>query len=503
MSLVSRLAKGASITFTGLFISKVISFLYRITVGRGLGPEKYGYLVIGIASFFLAQNISNISVDSAVARYIPDEPGRTSEYLFSALKVSVPLSVAASAAIFMFAEQLASIANQSHEVVPVMKIMAVGVPFGVLSSSMTTVFQAREKIRYEVYVNQIYQNAFKLMSGLAAVALGLGLKGVTWGFTLSVITSVALAAYYLKTRFTITLPEQTSSKKMVTYSWPLFLSGLMGFVLSWTDSIMIGFFTGSGSQVGIYGAAFPLAQSLTIFMSATATIAFPIMTRLYEQGEKKEMNRLYQTNTRWVIMFTAPAFLLTALFPREILLLTFGEQYLPAADALRLLSSGVFASTLVGPAQVLLKSTDNQRYSLYNSVFATAVNVAANFALIPVFGILGAAYASIASTLITNLSAAAEAYYEEGIQGIHTGLIPAFASSGISVAVTYTAINVFRPVTPLWTLIPGFVLFGVMYAVSFVLAGGLNEEDRQIIVGAGRKLGVKEEAEYVADTIIR
>lgn len=503
MSVASRLAKGASISFIGLVISKIIAFFYRITVGRGLGPEAYGYLTLGIASFFLAQNLSNISVDEAIDRYVPQDKDKTSRYLYSALRVSMPLSVIAAVIMFIFAEQLVSLANLESQMVQVVRIMSIGVPFGVLSSSLTSVFTSHEKIRYNVYVNQIFQNIVKLGTGVGALAFGLGLWGVTWGFTLSVITSVVLAAYYVHRHFDLSWPEDTNSRKIVMYSWPLFFSGLMGFVLSWTDSIMIGFFTGSGAEVGIYNAAFPLAQVIGVFMGATTTIAFPIMSRLYGKGKLKEMKGLYQANTRWVLMFATPATLLMVLFPEEILHITFGKEYIPAAGTLRILAAGTFAGTLVGPTGVLLKSTDNQKYSMYNSIFTTGANVAINFFLIPIYGILGAAYASIASSLIGNFAGAVEGYYEEGVHAFHTGLIPIFTASLISLIATYAGIKFVQPVTALWTLVPGAIFFGTLYLVLLISFGGLKEEDRDIIKGAGRRIRMEEEADRVADIVIR
>ncbi len=503
MSLTFRLAKGASISFAGLIISKIIAFLYRIIVGRGLGPEAYGFLTLGIASFFLAQNFSNISVDEAIDRYVPEDKERTSRYLFSALRVSMPLSIVAAIMMFIFAERLATLANLDQEMVQVIRIMSIGVPFGVLSSSLTSVFTSHEKIRYNVYVNQIFQNVVKLTTGAAALSLGLGLWGVTWGFTISVITSVLLAGYYIHARFDLSWPEDTNSRKIVSYSWPLFFSGLMGFVLSWTDSIMIGYFTGSGAEVGIYNAAFPLAQTLTVFMGATTTIAFPIMSGLYGKGKIKEMKSLYQTNTRWVLIFTTPTTLLMFLFPEEILQLTFGKEYLPAANTLRILSAGMFAGTLVGPTGVALKSTDNQKYTMYNSVFTTGANVLINIILIPMLGIIGAAYASIASSLIGNFAGAAETYYEEKIHAFHTGLIPIFISSVISLVLTFIGIKLVQPITPIWTLIPGAALFGSLYLILLVLFGGIKEEDRDIIKSAGKKIDMEEKADKIADLVIR
>jgi O-antigen/teichoic acid export membrane protein len=503
MTLLSRLAKGASITFVGMFISKFMGFFYRITVGRGLGPEAYGYLTLGIASFFLAQNLANISVDEAITRYVPEDYSQTSKYLFSALRVSVPLGIVSGFAMFIFAEQFVNLVGFDPAMVEVVRIMAVAVPFGVASSSLNNVFVAREKLRFNVYINNIYQQAFKLFSGVAALALGLGLSGVTWGFTLSAITSMFLSIYYLKTRFDLSWPEDTNSRKIVKYSWPLFFSGLMGFVLSWTDTVMIGFFTGSGSKVGIYNAAFPLAQTLTIFMGATTTIAFPIMSGLYADKKLKELSNFYKSNTRWVLTFTTPAFLLMFLFPEEIIHLSFGSEYTSAAYALRILGGGFFLGSLVGPTGQLLKSTDNQKYIMYNSVASTTVNVAMNLVLIPMMGIAGAAYASIASSLIGNIAGAVENYYEEGIHSLHTGLLPLFSASILSLVITYIGIKTFQPVTPLWTLIPGAAVFGTLYLIFLVLFGGIKEEDRDIIKGAGRRVGMEEEADKIADIIIR
>jgi O-antigen/teichoic acid export membrane protein len=163
----------------------------------------------------------------------------------------------------------------------------------------------------------------------------------------------------------------------------------------------------------------------------------------------------------------------------------------------------MFIGSIVGPTGVLLKSTDNQKYSMYNSIFTTGANVVINIMLIPMLGIIGAAYASIASSLIGNFASAIESYYEEGIHGFHKGLIPIFVASFSSLAITYTMINMIRPVTPLWILIPGAVMFGIIYVLILVGLGGLKEEDREIMEEFGKKLGMEKEADYIADIVIR
>lgn len=503
MSLASRLAKGAGITFLGMAASKALSFLYRILVGREMGPELYGLLTLGIASFMLAQNLANLSVNEAITRYVPEDYSRTSFFLFSALKISLPFSIVSSLLLFLFADQIVAILDFSGQMTTVLKIMALAVPFGVASSSLNSVFVAREKMRFVVYVNHLFQNSFKLLSGITALSLGLGLGGVTAGFALSAVLSMFLSVYYLVRNFDIGLPDSTDSRKILSYSWPLFLSGMITFVLSWTDTFMIGVLTGDATQVGVYNAAFPLAQTLTIFLSATAQIAFPIMSGLYADKKMKALSEFYRTNTRWVMMFTLPAFLLISLFPEQVLLLTFGEQYSGAAQALRILGAGFFIATLVGPSGQLLKSADRTRFVMYNNLAGAIANVALNLFLIPLIGIAGAAYASITSNLIVNVAGAAENYWKDGIHGFHTGLLPIFASGVTALALTYTGIKYFQPVTPLTTLIPGVIVFGALYGTGLIIFGALKEEDRDIIIGAGRKIEQEEYAEKLADLVIR
>jgi O-antigen/teichoic acid export membrane protein len=163
----------------------------------------------------------------------------------------------------------------------------------------------------------------------------------------------------------------------------------------------------------------------------------------------------------------------------------------------------MFIGSIVGPTGVLLKSTDNQKYSMYNSVFSTFTNVIINLFLIPMLGIIGAAYASIASSLIGNFAGAVENYYEEGIHAFHRGIIPIFIASTISLITTYLMINAVKPVTPIWALIPGLIVYCSIYGILLIALGGLKEEDREIIEKIFKKIGHKDVGEKVAEIVIR
>ncbi|MFB6207752.1 MAG: oligosaccharide flippase family protein [Candidatus Nanohaloarchaea archaeon] len=504
MSYVTQLAKGAGITFIGMVASKILSFAYRTFLGRTLGPEQYGLFALALAGFFLAQNLATLSLDQAVKKFMPEQlsPEHTFQVLYSSLRVALPLSLLTAVGLFFGAPLFENFLEQGLSMP--LKILAIVVPFGVLSGIVVPTFASHNRMQYTVITNHLFQNSLKLATAIAAVSLGMGLAGVIWGFALSVFLSSLLAVYFVveKVGVEFSVPEDKPTKKYVRYSWPLFFSGLIGFVLGWTDTVMLGYYLDS-AQVGIYNAAFPLAQVLTVFLGATGSINLPLMSKLYSKGKLGEINDFYQTNTRWILTFTAPAFLVLFLFPEPVLALTFGREYVSGALALRILSAGFFIAAAAGPVEQLLKTTERTSFVLYNNAVAAGGNVVLNVALIPVLGLPGAAAASLASRAFSNIAGLVENFYLDGIHPFHRDLVPVVAASIVSVAITYATIKTVQPVTPLRTLIPGAVLFGLVYGLTLWALGGIKEEDREVIVGTFRKIKQEELGEKLAELLIR
>jgi O-antigen/teichoic acid export membrane protein len=101
-----------------------------------------------------------------------------------------------------------------------------------------------------------------------------------------------------------------------------------------------------------------------------------------------------------------PALLALAAFTFEgkaLLRLAFGEQFVGAAGALIILTIGQSVNCGTGIVHLLLNMTGHERDTLRGAMVGTATNVALALALIPHFGLTGAAIASCASVAAENL----------------------------------------------------------------------------------------------------
>lgn len=505
MSKLTKLAKGSGIMFIGMILSKFFSFFYRIYIGNELGPSDYGLLMLGTSIFFLAQKISYLSLGDGIKKYMSedtDDTQRVSNILYSVLRISVPLSILAGIIVVLGADIIAAEFLQQQEVAPIIRVLGLSIPFGVLASPMIATFISHQKMRYVVYTNHIFQNTIKLGTAFLAITLGFGIIGVTWGFAISVALTALLTGYYVLRNIDLKYPRDTMSKKMLRFSSPLVFSGIIGFILGWTDTIMLGIMMGS-TEVGVYNSALPLSKALTVIMGALGPMSFSMMSEMWSNGRIEELKDFYQTNTRWMLTFSAPAFLGFLLFPKQLILLSFGSEFTGGALALQILSAGVLTNVLVGHAGQLLKSAEQTRLVLFNNTASAVANVALNIVFIPFFGIVGAAIASATSTTIGNLAGAAEIYYKQGFLGVNKEIIPVALSSAVALIATYGVKNMYSPSSPLLKIVSGGVIIGTSYILSLIITGGIKEEDRDIIVGTGRKIGMENVAEKIADIVIR
>ena len=94
---------------------------------------------------------------------------------------------------------------------------------------------------------------------------------------------------------------------------------------------------------------------------------------------------------------------LSFLFPK-LLLGIFGKEFVAGTLAFLILSVGRLISSLSGPAGNILQMTGNQNIYAIILMIGAILNVVLNLILIPLYGINGAAIASMSSLIVWNLS---------------------------------------------------------------------------------------------------
>lgn len=490
-TLLYRFARGSGFLLVALGVELVVRFLGKVLIARVLGQVAFGVVVIGITTVSVASMVATLGLNKGIGRFYPrsDDPAYRRGVVVSALQISLPVSVGVAVLVAVAAEPLAVGVFDDPGLTPVFRITAVAIPFSVLVKMAVGAVQGRELTRPKVLVQNLAMPVFRLAFFAAAVALGARAVGVAWAYTLAVVAPACIGLYYLH-RYTrvFSRDEWTPMHgEMLSYSSPLVLRYAMTMVFVQADTFLLGALA-TVAATGVYNTVYPLAMLVAVGHKAADFLYLPLVSGLHADSATDEITSIYRTVTKWLLVVTVPPFVLFAVFPRLVIRLTYGPEYVEGALALTVLVVGIFVDTVAGVNGRTLEAIGSTTTVMAATVVAAVVNVALNLWLIPQYTIVGAAVATTASYLLLNAIYTYRLYRETGIHPVDGTLVRLGAASLLLVggfaAVRHVVLD--PGVVESVLLLAGF---GVAY-LGVVVVVGLDGSDVALLDEAERELGV-------------
>lgn len=181
---------------------------------------------------------------------------------------------------------------------------------------------------------------------------------------------------------------------------PFILSGLLVALYGQADKIIIKHLLGE-SQVGLYAAALVISGQWTFLLSAAIDSARPLIMEQFTADRDQFRQNLTRLYRMIFLLCLAAAAALTAL-AEPLVRLLYGADYLGAVGALRILPWGTAFSYLGVARSIWAVPNGRQGYEKYLALIGALSNVALNLLLIPLWGICGAAAATVLTQIITN-----------------------------------------------------------------------------------------------------
>jgi len=159
------------------------------------------------------------------------------------------------------------------------------------------------------------------------------------------------------------------------------------------DQVMIGEMLGE-QKVGIYSAAVRLVEMWYIVPAIIASSIFTALYRLKHENPERYVQRTQQFLDSMVIVSVAAGVLILIL-AEWLVAFIYGGEYQDAVGVLRVYIWGsVFAFLMIATSSYLI-AENKTIFALFRNVLGMLVNVTLNWLLIPVFGIMGSAYATL------------------------------------------------------------------------------------------------------------
>jgi O-antigen/teichoic acid export membrane protein len=279
-------------------------------------------------------------------------------------------------------------------------------------------------------------------------------------------------------------------KELMKFSVPLIFAAVMGLVLTWTDTLMLGRYT-SAADVGVYNVATSLVRLLNFVLGSAGFVFMPIAGELFSRSQMQELGRTYQVLTKWVFSATLPLFFILFLFPETIISFLFEERYVVSSDALRILSVGYMFNVFMGLNIMVMMVLGLQKELMWSSVFGAVLNIVLNYLFIKGlgFGIEGAALSTALSFIAINILNSAILYARSRIHPLTTRYLRPILASG-AVALVIYVMTKSLPFSP-YVMPVYLVLFVVGYVLCVLVTRSIEREDLDLIDDISRRLGLE------------
>lgn len=248
----------------------------------------------------------------------------------------------------------------------------------------------------KLYFYRVIAKAFQLILILAFIwTIGINLISSVVVYSIAYVISLSILELYDQSSvaFRKKLINSESIKRVLKYATPVAIGTLSYDVMFNVDIIMIKHLLNETS-VAYYSVSRTLVRVFMFLPQALQTLILPKVSKL---KKKVDLTPHLKLMLLGVFSISGILFFVLWIFGREIIILLFNEQYLPALSVLYILALGqimistftIFSAAWTGIGKPLVGM----------SVIApTAVfNVILDFLLIPRFGIVGASYATLAA----------------------------------------------------------------------------------------------------------
>jgi O-antigen/teichoic acid export membrane protein len=375
-------------------LSKFFSVALSAIAMRVLGPFGFGLYSTGASLVEVGRIVASAGLDYLVAREVASDASRATRIASHAAAVKV----GTGALTYLVLIGAVVALDYPPAVLGVVLVLGTALFFENLSDVLDAVFQGTERVKVTTQAFAA-SSLFLLISGAAALAGGLGLRGYVVCFALSFLLRFAIMVAAGRRTHVVYLTFRglrgSELRRMVRRGVPLLGATVLALVFHRMDILMLGKMV-SAEEVGLYAAAVRVVDVIVLLPRVLATAVYPALRKRTDVDLPGAVE-LVTHATRVSLVLCSLAGLAVWMLAPVALRIMGDVAFLPATDALRILSWGI---VLQGGAHMiarLLLALEAERDFAVVAALSLLANLWLNLLLIPRMGIDGAAVATLLS----------------------------------------------------------------------------------------------------------
>ncbi len=412
-----------------------LTYAMYVILSRSMGVTEYGYFAFGLALATILSIGANFGQQTAILRYWPEamvggRPQQALVALRSGGAITIIAGLGVSLALILVATGVGGSGGGS--VAHLYAAAALILPMA-LAEYWSSALRSQGSVWTALGPRDLIWRLALPLCVLALTALGIGLSGWEALILTAGILAAALALQFVLAgvrRYRIAPGVAGLGTYWQAHGkasrW-FFLGTVLDAVALNADIILIGLFV-APAAAGIYFNAFRTAGLLTLFTFAITLVVAPMVAQHYHAGEMRKAQAITALCAWAGFVFSLAVFAGFWMFGDQILAL-FGGTHEQGWLLLILLAVGLLFDAATGPSRIVMMMTGHERdyVRIFGGVIAAGMLV--QLAVIPAFGLVGAAIVNMAARIVAQL---AIAVWSRRKIGLDTSVLGAFRVNMLS-----------------------------------------------------------------------
>ncbi len=383
--------------FSGVFFGFASFFI----LVRSLSKADYGAWILFMSTIMIMEAIRTGLIQTALIRYLAaNEPKDHPPIMTASALLSLLVTVLCVALNLIFSGYLAALWD-SPQLVDLFLVYNIGFVLSGILNLFNYLEQAHLSFKGIFLTGLVRQIIFFLFVGITYyLEYPVQLIELVWVQVFSVVAATFLAYFFVRNKLQFSL---TGSRVWVgklfgygKYAFGTFISSMLSGTL---DQMMLGAML-SPAASGAYNIAVRVTNLVDIPTTAMAVIVFPQSAKRMAEEGKPAIKYLYEKSVGITLAILVPMVLFLFFFADWTIGLIAGERY---ADSIPLLKITLLYS-LFNPfgrqSGTILDSIGKTRIAFVLVLISTVTNLGLNFVFIKNLGVMGAAYATLTSSII-------------------------------------------------------------------------------------------------------
>lgn len=443
-------------------------YLIHLWVARTLGPYPYGLYGVILGVMGTVNLILTYGVSQALSKYTAERKDSFGSLFRKTLKIQLGLAFLVTSIYFLLASVFSTFLSDPN-IAPLVKFTAIGLPFYSIYALTIGGLNGLHLFKKQA----ILSTSYSLVKFVTAVALTkpFGLFGALSGFIAAPLFGLIFGMLYLLGRVkTATVKTSVANIDLLRFSFSFSLLFIFLHLFMNTDLFFVKALVKDVDGAGFYTAATTIARIPYFVVAALGFTLLPTVSSLTKKGAHEELKMVVSTATRIVLLILVAGLALGLPESSKIITILYSSLYSTAVVPFSVLLVALSVLAIFLLVANVVAGMGKPHLPMAVSFLAIVISGALNLFLIPKYGLVGAATATLLAAIVATLIITF--YLFRKVPHPNPKMLLRILLSGVIVLF----LNIFLKVD-LVLFIPKMFLLATLYITLLLALGEIKKEE--------------------------